>query len=162
MRAPIQVDINAYIKSGVRDAEGSYPDCKMGYGAEVGKQTNGHFARVSATIIKNYEAKILQDPQSVFEELPLYTQLDSRKYQCRLCRERRPTRAQVMRHNPVRPVYPSALTENEGARPPSIQVYDGAAAQFRWYLVPRSWATCQQSRGDGKYERHPKLRVLAD
>ena len=30
--------------------------------------------------------------------------------------------------------------ENDGAGPGYIQVYDGAAAEFRWYLVPRSWA----------------------
>ena len=37
--------------------------------------------------------------------------------------------------------------ENDGARPESIQVYDGAAAEFRWYLTPRSWSKLPAKAG---------------
>ena len=37
--------------------------------------------------------------------------------------------------------------ENEDARPESIQVYDGAAAEFRWYVVPRSWVKLPALKG---------------
>jgi hypothetical protein len=29
--------------------------------------------------------------------------------------------------------------ENEGARPESIQVYDGGTVEHRWYIVAKSW-----------------------
>ena len=37
--------------------------------------------------------------------------------------------------------------ENDGARPESIQVYEGAAAEFRWYLVPRTWVKLPAKSG---------------
>lgn len=106
MRPPIQDDINAYIKSGVRDSGGSYRylgvDDKLmliwGIVRKWGNRRNATFAKVSISTVKNFRARIVHDPQSIFEDMPLYTQIDSRKYLCRLCRERRPTRTQVMRH----------------------------------------------------------------
>ncbi len=106
MRPPIQDDINAYIKSGVRDSGGSYRylgvDDKLmiiwGFYREWGNRRTASFAKVSISTVKNYKFRIVHDPQSIFEEMPLYTQIDSRKFLCRLCRERRPTRVQVMRH----------------------------------------------------------------
>ena len=34
--------------------------------------------------------------------------------------------------------------ENDGAKPESIQVYDGAVAEFRWYVVPRHGLSFQR------------------
>ena len=106
MRAPIQDDINAYIKSGSRYTEGTFRyltvDDKLmviwGMARKWGNKRTARYVGVGIAAVKNYKARMLQDPQGIFEELPLYTQLDSRKYLCRLCRERRPTRAQIMRH----------------------------------------------------------------
>ena len=106
MRAPIQDDINAYIKSGVLDAGGAHHNLSVddklmliwGWTRQWGDRRTAHFARVSITTVKNYKFKVVHDPQRVFEELPLYTQLDSRKFQCRLCRDLRTTRVKVMRH----------------------------------------------------------------
>ncbi len=106
MRPPILDDINAYIKTGVREVQTSHRflsvDDKLmiiwGLSRSWGDKRTAHYTKVGLTAMKNYKSKIVHDPQSIFEELPLYTQIDSRKYMCRLCRERRPTRAQVMRH----------------------------------------------------------------
>ena len=106
MRPPIQDDINAYIKSRVWEADGSYHyltvDDKLmviwGMLRQWGNKRTAHMMRVGVSTVRAYKAKIIQDPQGIFEELPLYTQLDSRKYLCRLCWEKRPTRAKVMRH----------------------------------------------------------------
>ena len=54
----------------------------MGDDVKMGEPPD-RFAGVGVTAVKNYKAKILQDPQWIFEELPLYTQIDSRKYLCR-------------------------------------------------------------------------------
>ena len=37
--------------------------------------------------------------------------------------------------------------EEAGANPESIQVFEGAAAEFRWYLCPRSWSKLPAKSG---------------
>ncbi len=51
----------------------------------------------SQTTVKNFRAKIFEDPASVFE-LPVLVETGPKAHQCRLCGESRGTRAKAMRH----------------------------------------------------------------
>ena len=51
----------------------------------------------SETTIKNFKARIFDDPASVFD-LPVLEEIGPNVYQCRLCGERRGSRAKGMRH----------------------------------------------------------------
>ena len=51
----------------------------------------------SQTTIKNFRAKIFEDPASVFE-LPVLLEIGPKSHQCRLCGESRGSRAKAMRH----------------------------------------------------------------
>ncbi len=49
------------------------------------------------TTVKNFKAKIFDDPVSVFD-LPVLVETGPKAYQCRLCGECRGSRAKAMRH----------------------------------------------------------------
>ena len=51
----------------------------------------------SQTTVKNYKAQIFDDPVSLFD-LPMLVETGPKAYQCRLCGERRGSRAKAMRH----------------------------------------------------------------
>ena len=51
----------------------------------------------SQTTVKNFRAKIFDDPASVFE-LPVLVEVALKSHQCRLCGESRGSRAKAMRH----------------------------------------------------------------
>ena len=49
------------------------------------------------TTVKNYKARIFDDPGLVFD-LPVLEEIGAKVYRCRLCGERRGSRDKVMRH----------------------------------------------------------------
>jgi len=51
----------------------------------------------SQTTVKNFRAKIFEDPASVFE-LPVLVTTGPKAHQCRLCGESRESRTKAMRH----------------------------------------------------------------
>ena len=51
----------------------------------------------SQTTVKNFRAKIFDDPASVFE-LPVLVETGPKAHQCRLCGESRGSRIKAMRH----------------------------------------------------------------
>ena len=51
----------------------------------------------SQTTVKNFKAKIFDEPVSVFD-LPVLVETGPKAYQCRLCGESRGSRAKAMRH----------------------------------------------------------------
>ena len=51
----------------------------------------------SQTTVKNYKAKVFDDPVSVFN-LPVLVETGPKAHQCRLCGEHRGSRAKAMRH----------------------------------------------------------------
>ena len=51
----------------------------------------------SQSTVKNFRAKVFEDPAVVFE-LPVLTQAGAKAHQCGLCGESRPTRMKGMRH----------------------------------------------------------------
>jgi len=51
----------------------------------------------SQTTVKNYKAKIFDNPVSVFD-LPVLVETGPKAFQCRLCGESRGSRAKAMRH----------------------------------------------------------------
>ena len=51
----------------------------------------------SQSTVKNYQAKVFDDPVSVFN-LPVLAETGPKAHQCRLCGENRGSRANAMRH----------------------------------------------------------------
>ena len=51
----------------------------------------------SPTTVKNYRARIFDDPGLVFQ-LPVLVQIGPKVFQCQLCGESRPSRLKAMRH----------------------------------------------------------------
>ena len=51
----------------------------------------------SEKTVKSYKARIFDDPVSLFD-LPVLVETGPKAYQCRLCGERRGSRAKAMRH----------------------------------------------------------------
>ena len=103
VRPPIIEDINHYIRSGVRDEPRRLTvDDKLmiiwGLTRGWGEKHIATYLKMHRSTVRSYKVKIAEDPQIVFEQLPLYTRIEARKFRCRICGEHRPARVAVMRH----------------------------------------------------------------
>ena len=97
VRPPIKEDINDYLKSGIRDRPRHLTthDKLIVIWGLVNRWSEINIAAyigMSKSTVHSYKNKIVDHPQIVFEQLPLYTQIEARKFRCRICREQRPSR----------------------------------------------------------------------